>query len=366
MIRVLQVLPGLNRGGLETFVMNVYRTIDRNQIQFDFLTNMKRGDYSDEIKNLGGRIFYISPRNNGIKKYCSNLKDFFDKNGSSYNAIHYHESSLTSLEILFYAKRAKIPVRIMHAHSSSIMGSNLHYITHYLGKLAISSLANRYFGCSDKALDWMYSYTGVRNKAEIINNGINISLFKFKEDKRKKIRESLGLSESDFVIGHVGRFSRVKNHSFLIDIFQELSELDKKYKLILVGIGELEEGIKEKVEKLQLSDSVLFLGLREDTDLIYQGLDMFVMPSFYEGLPVVLVEAQTSGLPVLCSDRISKMSKMSDNFTMMSIDEKPFLWANYIVNYNHNVDRTTAYHNIIEKGYDINSVVKKLSMTYSN
>ena len=365
MTRVLQVLPGLNRGGLETFVMNVYRAIDKSDIQFDFLTNMEDGDYADEITEMGGKIHYIPPRNKGYQAYCTNLKSFFERNKGKYNAIHYHESSLTSLEVLYYAKKAGIPIRIMHSHSSSIMGSKFHYITHYLGKVFIGSLANRYFGCSDKALDWMYGNSGVRSKAVIVNNGIETPRFKYNEQVRKKVRQELNIGFNDIVIGHVGRFSAVKNHTFLIDIFKELKNKSESAKLILVGVGELENEIRTKVETMNLSDSVIFTGLRADTYNIYQAMDIFVMPSLYEGLPVVLVEAQASGLPILCSDRISKMSIMSESFDMLPLDGQPEKWVTQVIQIlKKPSDRSTGQINIIKSGYDINNVTTFLSSTY--
>lgn len=367
MKRVLQVLPGLNRGGLETFVMNVYRNIDKSKIQFDFLTNMKTGNYAEEITELGGKIHYIPPRHKGYKAFCKNLHKFFEQNKGVYDAIHYHESSLTSLEVLYYAKKAGIPIRIIHSHSSSIMGNKFHYLTHYLGKAFISTLANRYFGCSDKALDWMFRYSGIRSKAVMVNNGINSSLFKYDVETRTKVRREFNIADNDIVIGHVGRFSAVKNHNFLIDVFKELKEISKSVKLMLVGVGELENEIHTKVEELKLSDSVIFTGSRSDTNKLYQAMDIFVMPSLYEGLPMVLVEAQTAGLPVLCSNRISKMSAMSDNFEMLALEEEPQKWANQIIEMlKAPINRKGGQKCIINAGYDINKIVEYLSYTYNN
>ncbi|MCM1139413.1 MAG: glycosyltransferase [Muribaculum sp.] len=364
MIKVLQVLPGLNRGGLETFVMNVYKAIDRNKVQFDFLTNMSQGDYTDEILSMGGNIYYIPSRRLGFKSYISNLKSFFKNHQGEYSAIHYHESSLTSLEVLYFAKKSRIPIRIMHSHSSSMMGSKLHYITHYFGKLFISSLANKYYGCSDKALDWMYSGTGIRNKAKIIHNGINTSLFGYNLDRREIMRKIFNISGNDLVVGHIGRLCPVKNHTYLINIFKELSKMHPNSKLIIVGVGELEQELKEKVEKLGLKDKTLFLGSRSDTYDIYQAMDIFVMPSIYEGLPVVLVEAQASGLPILCSDTISEMSRLTPYYHTLSIIEDPLVWANHILNLTFKNDRVRGKDLIIDAGYDINGVAEELSNSY--
>lgn len=365
MIRVLQILHGIDRGGMETFVMNIYRAINRSQYQFDFLINSESGDYYEEIKSLGGKIYYIPARNKGLTAFRKNLDEFFKGQAKDYNAVHYHESSLTSLEPLYYAKKYGIPIRIMHSHNSQIRGNNLHYITHFLGKFAISHLATHFYGCSDKALDWMYKYTGVRDKAIMINNGIDVFKFKYDQNKRVESRKTLGCKEDDFIIGHVGRFAPAKNHTYLIDIFRELLKIDGKYKLLLIGVGDLQKDIKEKAKREGVYDSTKFLGLREDTDVLYQAMDVFVMPSFFEGLPVVLVEAQASGLPIICSDRISKMSKMSDNLQMLSISESPQVWASTINETHRNINRSNAYENIIKYGYDINTIASNLCETYS-
>jgi len=366
MIRVLQVLPGLNRGGLETFVMNVYRAIDRSQIQFDFLTNMEHGDYSEEIEELGGHIFYIPSRNKGFKRYCANLKSFFYKHGKQYRAVHYHESSLTSLEVLYYAKKASIPVRIMHSHNSSIMGNKLHYITHFLGKFFIKKLATHYYGCSDKAIKWMYQGTGVCKKAQLINNGIKTSDFLFDSDVRNDVRSKLNISNK-IVIGHVGRFMEVKNHRFLLEIFNNLLKSNADYHLMLIGAGELENEMKIKAQTMNIGENISFLGVRKDINTLMMGMDVFVMPSLYEGLPVTLVEAQASGLPIVCSDTISMMSKITPHYFTCSLQDTIDLWCNKIetsLSFSH---KRKESNDIVKKaGFDIETTVSFLSYIYSN
>lgn len=364
MIKVLQVIPSLNRGGLETFVMNVYRSIDRERVQFDFLTNMSKGDYSDEIIKLGGSIHYIPPRNKGMLEYSHNVKNFFFDHVGEYSAIHYHESSLTSLEVLYYAKKTHIPVRIMHSHSSSIMGNKIHYLTHYVGKLSIRTLATHYFGCSDKALDWMYSFTGVRNKAALIQNGIDTSQFSFDRSKREETREKMGIRPNEIVIGHVGRLSRVKNHSFLLKIFLSYLKINSNTKLWIIGSGELEKIIYSQVDSLELSEKVSFLGVRSDTNNLYQAMDIFVMPSLYEGLPVVLVEAQAAGLPVLCSDTISRMSKLTSGYFTRSLSDSPDQWAESIADILATFQRKDCQTDIMDAGFDIIKVSEHLQQIY--
>lgn len=367
MIRVLQILPGLNRGGMETFIMNIYREIDRTKIQFDFLINCHDGDYVQEIKSLGGEVFYIPPRREGYENYLQNLNKFFRQNASKYNAIHYHESSLSSLEPLYFATRYGIKTRIMHSHNSKISGNKLHYLTHALGKLSIRKLATNYLGCSDKAIKWMYGGSGILRKAELIKNGINTADFKFNLEKREYIRTLLNLQNKK-VIGHVGRFMKVKNHEFLLHILKSLLMLDSSYHLVLVGTGELESSVKSLAVTLGIAEHISFLGVRSDINIIMQGLDAFVMPSLYEGLPVVLVEAQTSGLPVICSDAISSMSKLTDNYYSLSLNDTYEKWASTINQAIMNTDisdREKSIRNIVSAGFDIKNTTSRLFSLYS-
>lgn len=368
MIRVLQIFSGLGRGGLETFVMNVYRTIDRTKVQFDFLLSTPNGDYEEEARNLGANIYYVPSRSKGVKKYNEELDKFFKENGKRYSAVHLHVPTLSSVEPLFYAKKYGIGTRIIHSHSSSVKKNLrfrfLHLLVHHINKFRIKSLATNYLGCSDKALDWMYKYSGVRDKAVLIQNGIEPSKFIFNPAVRTKIREEFQLND-EFVIGHVGSFIPVKNHKFLINLFFEYQKKHGNTKLLLVGDGSLRSDIETQIKELGIEGNVILAGIRSDVNEILQAMDVFVMPSFFEGLPVVLVEAQASGLPIICSDKISKMSKMSENFLMLSISESPQVWASAINKTPRNINRNKAYENIIKHGYDINSIATELCKTYA-
>lgn len=364
MIKVLQILPGINRGGLETFVMNIYRSIDRGRIQFEFLTNMNEGDYSQEILELGGIIHYLPPRREGYSRYLRNLQKFFSSHKGYFDAVHYHESSLTSLEPLYFAKKVGIPIRIMHSHSSMVKGNKLHLVMHLLGKLFIGKLATDYLGCSDKALKWMYKYSGKLSQSKIIKNGIDTSKFNYNPTIHEEVRNRIKIN-NQIVIGHVGRFMPVKNHKFLIDIFYEVKKIEPDALLLLVGDGELLGTIKEYSCSLGIQDEIRFLGVRDDINKLMQAMDGFVMPSLYEGLPVVLVEAQASGLPVFCSDTISLMSKLTDNYHILSLKDKPADWAQKIIKEIRKFKRETTTAQIIKAGFDISTTTKLLSDLYA-
>lgn len=369
MVRVLQIMGGLNRGGLETFVMNIYRAIDKTKIQFDFLVN-SRGDYAEEIESLGGHIFLSPARNKGYRKYKKDLNCFFKKNSHHYVACHVHVSSLSSILPIECAEKYHIPVRILHAHSSSISKTVnkrwLHLLFHYIHKFKVRKVATHYFGCSQKALDWLYCSTGVRRKAELIKNGIAVSDYIFNSRISSEVRRELGFSDNDIVLGHVGRFIPLKNHKFIVDVFKELHKQNENSKLLLIGEGETEETIKQQVSQYNLTEHVRFMGVRSDVNVLLQAVDCFVMPSWFEGMPVALIEAQASGCYVVASDTISKDSKLTDDFVFLSITQEADLWANTILK--GVVNRTKPNNELLIKqaGFDSHSTAIMLSNVYLN
>lgn len=364
MIKVLQILSGLNRGGMEAFVMNVYRSIDKSAIQFDFLVGTEGGAYEEEAKQLGATIYHIGTRReHGLIRYCEVLDKFFKEHATDYIAVHYHESTLTSLEPLYFARKYGIKNRLLHAHSSSVSGSKLHYFTHYFNKLFVKNLATQYVGCSYKANQWFYRGTGVYEKAEMIANGINTESYIPNDEKRIQLRKILGINQKDLVLGHIGRFIWIKNHKFLIDIFDCVHKKQPASKLVLIGEGPLFEDIKTNVLNRGLDNYVLFLGSRSDVPDLLQAIDVIIMPSFYEGMPVSLIEAQASGTLVYGSDTISKDTAITDRMNFLSIKDSAEVWADAIL-LNENFHKTSKKEEILKAGFDIASISKDLSDRY--
>lgn len=369
MKRVLQIMGGLNRGGLETFVMNVYRVVNRREIQFDFLlTQSEGGDYEGEALSLGAKIFHIPARNKGYAQYRKALDEFF-KQHHNYIAIHEHVSSLTTIESAYYAKKYGISVRILHSHSSSVQKSlslhRVHVILHYLNKPKVHSWFTHYLGCSDKALDWMYRYTGVRSQALMFNNGIDSQQYRYDEKVREEVRMEFNFGKKDFVIGHVGRFIPLKNQAFLIDVLEEFHHAGlSSAKLILVGEGETRHDVKVKAEKKGLTDAVFFTGVRTDVNRLMQAMDVFVMPSWFEGLPVSLVEAQAAGLPILASSTISHDSDLTGTILFKSIDDSPAEWTRCIVEWKGRIGRPDNVEKIRKAGFDSRDVAQQLVGIY--
>lgn len=367
MKRVLQVFARFDRGGLETFVMNLYRSIDRNKVQFDFLLCMSGGDYEKEARELGANIYYLPQRNAGIRQYHKALNRFFKDHAKDYAAIHQHASSLSSIEPQYYAWKYNIPVRILHAHSSSIASSvkanSLHRLVHNVSKLSLPMLTTHFFGCSDKAIDWLFKGSGRRSRAKMINNGIDASRFIFNKDTRKRIRNEFGLVD-ELVIGHVGSFIKVKNHTFIIKVFAELLKSIPTAKLLLVGDGILKTQISERIKEAGIQNSVILTGIRTDVNDLMQAMDVILMPSLFEGLPVSLVEAQAAGLPLVLSDTISRDIKLSDHVQFLSLEDSLQNWVDAITAFAQ-IHRNEEGNKLIESvGYDINKIAEMMTDLY--
>lgn len=354
MLRILQVVTYMGRGGLETMLMNYYRNIDRTKVQFDFLVHREfRADYDDEIESLGGKI-YRAPRLNPYSaKYRKFMKNFFAEH--EYTVVHSHLDCMAGIPLAF-AKRAGVPVRIAHSHSRS-QEKNFKMIVKMLQKRNIPLYATELFACGAEAGAFMYG----DQSFSIINNAIDVEKFSPNEKIRKKMRVSLGIKD-ELVIGHVGRMDRPKNQLFLIDIFKVLQQSTNS-KLILVGTGFLMNEIVEKVQKLNLQDSVLILGTRNDIPDLMQAFDVFVFPSIFEGLPLTLIEAQASGLPCVISDTIPNEVKLTSLVEFVSLKASLQLWTDKILEASK-IQRRQQAESIRSHGYDIEESTRQLAENY--
>lgn len=358
MIRVLHVVTHMNRGGLETMIMNYYRNIDRTKVQFDFLTHRsEKKDYDDEIESMGGKIFHLPALNPFNLKYRSELNRFFTEH-KEYKIVHSHLDCMSSLP-LYYAKKHGVPVRIAHSHNTS-QEQNLKFILKKYYRDKIPNNATDLFACSNMAGDWMFN----NNEYTVMRNAIEAEKYSFDENVRSLIRNELNIDDKT-VLGHIGRFNIQKNHDFLIDIFNEYHKMNESSVLMLIGVGDLEEKIKAKVKNLGLEKDVLFMGLRSDIPRILNGMDLFVFPSLFEGFGIVVLEAQANGLACLITDGITKEVVILDNLFRMSLDKPAYSWAtriNEIVN--KKTERKNTYEYICKSGYDIKSNAKWLEDYY--
>lgn len=357
LIRILHVVTYMGRGGLETMIMNYYRHIDRSKVQFDFLVHRDfKADYDDEIIKLGGKIHRIPrliPWSHGYRK---SLNNFF-RTHPEYKIVHVHQDCLSAI-ILKAAKKYNVPVRIAHSHSSN-QDKNLKLLIKLYYRRKIKKFSTDLFACGKEAGDWMF----IGEKYQIIHNAIDSNLYTYNEEKCKKVRRELDIPNDVFVIGHVGRFNTVKNHSFLLDIFSALKKYKKDSILVLVGDGELREKIEKKATELGIKDSIIFTGVRSDVADIMQAMDCFVFPSLYEGLPVTLIEAQAAGLHCVVSEKVSVECNKTGLVERVSLDEPKEIWAECILN-KIGLNRQNATEMIKKAGYDININVQQLQNYY--
>ena len=359
-IIVAQIMGKWVGGGVESVIMNYYRHLDHSKVQFDFICDedSTRIPY-DEIKKLGGRVFLV-PKYQNLPKYLKALEKLFKEN--QYRIVH---SNINTLSVfpLYAAKKSGVPIRISHSHSTSNPKEWKRNLIKNILRPFSKRYATDYFACSELAGRYLFGNKAFdQGKVKIIHNAIDIEKFKFDEVARKKLRKGFGIKDSTIVIGHVGRFVQQKNHTFLVDVFNEYYKKNPDSKLLLVGSGPLEDEIKKKVERLGLKDSVLFLGQRDDINKLYSVMDVFCLPSLYEGLPVVGVEAQAAGLPTIFSNRISKEVIVSSYAKIVSIQDTGF----YVENINkatRSIKKQRSYATVFEY-MDINNEASTLEKIY--
>ena len=347
-------------GGVESVVMNFLRNMDRSELEIHFLTYHSNIVYADEITMMGGKILTITPKRESFYKFRKELKEIFINN--NYDCVWANNCSLANIDILKYAKKYGVKKRIIHAHNSKNMGSIIHYVLHLINKLSIGKVATHYWSCSKAASEYFYTKKIMGNpNYKIINNAINTNKFRFSEKDRIKLREELGINKNDFVVGHVGRFHEQKNHGFLIDVFNELQKQKKNSKLVLVGIGEGQDAIKQKVKALNIEDKVLFLGARSDIPNLLSAMDIFLFPSLYEGLSVALVEAQTSGLTIFTTTNVISDTKLTENYFSLDLNSGAKYWSEFILkNYNSEWKREKNLEEVTNRNFDIKAEANKM------
>lgn len=362
-INILHVVSCLNvDSGVMNFIMNYYRNIDIEKVQFHFVYFIEgENTYKDEIEKLGGKYYFLEKPS--LKTY-EQYKSFFNKFGNIYKAIHLHEIYLNAI-LLPLAKKAGIKKLITHSHATRFSDKKLSAIRNRILCTPIKQTANRYFACSKAAGVSVYGSKYVElGKVSIINNAVDIKKFKFNLEVREKLRAQL-LIKDKLVIGHVGRFNEQKNHLFLIDIFLEVLKIRNNSILMLLGDGPLYEEIEDKIRKLGIEKSVMLLGRKNNIEEYLQAMDVFVLPSLFEGLPVVGVEAQTAGLPCIFSSEITEEIDIK-NCMFLDLNEEVSTWAKIIVNSVDGFIRQDTSRDIEEAGFSIKIECEKLVKEYIN
>lgn len=361
--KILYFVDRMLRGGIQTFILENMRYMDWDKIQIDLLLldDGKHYELEDAIAAVGATVYKL----NGIwlKKptdyfyYQSAVNTFFEKH-HDYDVIHLHSSSKNWL-ILYFAKKYGIKTRIAHSHNIGFQTtSKMQLLLANSFKPLLKRYATDYFACSRDAGKWLFG----NEKVTVIHNAVDLDRFRFSEEKRQRQRCKLGLSD-ELVIGHVGRFTEQKNHSFLIDIFSCVVKRNPEAKLLLVGEGKDEEKIRDQARKLGILNQIIFAGFCSNVEDYLSAIDVFVFPSKFEGLGLVLIEAQANGLHCFTSqDVVPSEAKVSDLLQYISLELTPMEWAEHILK--SRIEHDNVEHEMIEAGYRIEDTSKYLEKFY--
>lgn len=364
MIRVLHVIGAMNSGGAETLIMNLYRHIDRTQIQFDFVVHTKEECFYDkEIVKLGGRIYHTE-RFQVINwlSYQKFWEDFFSEH-EEYQIVHGHINSSAAIYLSAAKKQGRIAV--VHSHSIKRTQKTIRAYAFRIFVYPVRYIADYFFACSQEAGETRFGKRITRSEHyKVLRNGIDVEQFRFRKDVRKVIRDSYDIPEEKFIVGHVGRFVFAKNHPFLLEVFQKVNEIHENAELWLIGTGGLEEKIRAQAQDMGIGGRVRFIGETRHVSEYLQAMDVFVFPSFYEGLPLSLVEAQAAGLPCIISDAIPKEADMGCGLvTRLSLKESAEEWAEKVMAAK-GTERTDTAGFVRKAGFDIEDVSRELQDFY--
>lgn len=353
-ILVVPTTP-LGYEGITNVIFNYYKYLDKSRFQFDFAISSGSMEWVQEkIISYGGKIYNLPSRNRNPLRYLLKLRKILLEN--QYRIVHVHGNSGTMALDIYAAKLANVPIRIAHSHNST----NKYKTIHKLLKPLLNKNLTHAIACSDIAGKWAFT-----KEYSVLNNGIELEKFKYDPKTRVEYRHKLGL-EGCFVIGHIGHMTYQKNHEFLIDIFYNIYKLNPNARLLLVGDGKNRLDIERKVEELSLTNVVTLMGRRNDVNSILQAIDVFVLPSRYEGLGIVNIEAQASGLKCVVADTVPPEAKASENIEFLSLNAPMKVWVKSILKYSKGYNRRDLTEVIRNNGFDIRNVIKELESIYTN
>ena len=358
--RILHIEIGSGLGGIGIFLLSVYKHVDHSKLQFDFVSIRDEVFTEQQFTELGGRVFRIPYGN--ILGYYKNLVKLISENG--YEIVHVHKNSAANIIPFLACKRARVKTVIAHSHNTRPTAGRMTHLLHYINRPILNRLVNERFACSDLAALWLFGKRCVGKKAvAYVRNGIETERFAYNEEVRRKVRKALELPDQTFLIGNAGRMTRQKNQSFLIEILYELKKKCLDTRLLICGDGDLKVKIQEKAEQLGVLDSLILPGRCNNMDEMLQAMDIYVMPSFYEGLTVAAIEAQCAGLPTILSDAMSKETVIVENCRMISLKKTAAEWADVIMEF-RNFRRESRQKEVINAGFDVKETAEFLQNYY--
>lgn len=359
MKRLLCIVGKMDVGGAETFLMKIYRNVDRKNYQMDFAVSEK-GYYDDEIKIMGGKVYYIHPKTVSVFKNFIDIVSLVKKNKYKY-VMRISQHSLSGLELIA-AKIGGAKIRVFRSSNSNTTStSKLNQILHKGCIFMPRYFANIKIAPSTEAAEFMFGKKYVKDKKVILlHNALDLNIYKFNSKLREKIRNEFYI-KNNLVIGHIGRFNKQKNHKFLIDVFAEILKRKPDSILMLIGKGEMKEKIEEQIIKLGIDKSVIFTGVRDDVPELLCAMDIFIFPSLYEGMPNTVIEAQATGLPCVIADTITREAGITDLVHYKSLQYSPREWSEDVLSYcnRDNKNRELYSEQLKAAGYDINDCAKK-------
>ena len=344
-------------GGMETFFINYYRTFDHSRVSFCFLTNYPTIAFKEEIESNGDKVVSVTKRSDNPIKNHFEMKKFFKGIKDKFDVCYMMALDVANVDFLKYCKRAGINVRIIHSHNSDMKRPSAfkQFISihlHERNKKHIGSLATEFWACSNRAAKWLFP-ENLDHKVRLIHNAIPVKEYTYNECIRKKVRDEFGIGNDVHIYGHVGRFMAQKNPSTLIDIFSKIIEVDDLALCWMIGDGPLRGQIEDRITKLGLKDKIILLGQRSNVPDLMQAMDIFVFPSLFEGLSLVMIEAQAAGLPILAADTLSTEHTITNTIRYYSLDMAPEQWADMAVNMLNSIPRKDRSEELKKAGYDI-------------
>lgn len=363
-MKILYYIRGLNIGGAETFIYNILSEIS-TEYKIDIVLQTKENKNQKLLKlckNKGVNLYYITPFEKNIIK--STLQVYRILKDNNYDIIHIHLNSLLNITAIIAGVSARKKI-ILHSHNTkNNQGGKIGLLLHKINSYWINKLKIIRIACGEEAGKWMYN----KNNFYIINNAIDLEKYRFNEQERNNLRSKLQIHRNEIVIGHIGRFVEAKNHYFLLKIFNEILKENSNYRLILIGNGKLEEKIKERAIEMNIIEKIIFLTNIQDTSRYYSIFDLFLFPSLFEGLPFVLVEAQTSGVKIIASDTITKEINITNSIKYLTLIKNEKYWSEYILEEKGNTKeiREKLYLSMKESIYDIKYEIKKIEKIYDN
>ena len=361
-MRVLEVCVDLDGGGIDRYLFNYCSRI--NDIQFDFaiVDNGKEGMLEEKIRSFGANIYRVPRQSAGLKKNYDALKEIMTKN--KYDVVHVHLGYKSAVALLC-ARNAGIKARACHAHIAYEPESFKQRILRKVFTIFSKTLATHLLACGIDAAKWVWGERAYKKgKVWVQHNAIETGNFAYSLDIREKKRNELGIDNNCFAVGHVGRLCEQKNQLRLLDIFNEISRINSSAHLFMVGRGNLENKVKEKIKELNLEEKVTLLGVRDDVSELLNAFDVFVFPSTHEGLPFTLIETQCNGLKAVSADTVTYEVKLGECVQFLSLSDSDELWAKYSLEAGKTGHNASEFENVVAAGYDIDTEAEKLKKYY--